>query len=96
MASVTRETMMQDGQRGVENPSLVQCPRGSVGTLETSGCRLFRIMAKVAIIAGELATLLVGNSETSVSDIAIIAKSPQNTSGFCTYISQGTVISQLS
>ena len=88
--------MMQAGQKRVEIPSLMRCPRGSVGTLETLGCRFFGKTAQVAVIAKESAALLVGCSDIVGSDIAIIAKSPQNTSGSFTYISQPAVILTLS
>lgn len=89
------KTMMQAGQMGVQKPSLMRCPRGFVGTLETLGGRFFGLGAQAARITEESAMARGVMSETMVSDIDVIAKSPQNTSGFYTYIAQVAVIVSL-
>jgi len=69
------------------------CPRGCVRTLFTLGCRFFRDEAESAEITREIDVVHGVMFETTVSDISVIAKCPQNTSGFSTYISQVSVIS---
>jgi hypothetical protein len=81
------------GVNGGQKPPLKHCSRGLVGTLVTLGRRFLRAMSELADISGEIVVVHGVASETMVSDIDVIAKSPRNTSGFSTYMGQVSVIS---